>query len=254
MMKRFESAALMTFANSRYGKKKFGTIMRYGTTIGLRSLLTFFVGALLSTGMKSVDYIIQIIVTISMFLITDILYSGLLEFQDEFESLGRYIIENYSEENMRRWKRYFVLLSCAYSVLMCSLFDMTPKSTMIYSVQFFICYVITDEIENGNGPIHKISMRIYDSLYSHLKTKTYETPVLIVDDYAPDSAEKLGKDPILDFVTMESNTLAIAKNLNNEDRSLTRDQKISKFKDGLSEKILSIDDDFIFSEIKVKKD
>ena len=218
MMKHVADTAFRSFMTSSFVKRRLGTMIRFFTTIIVRSVLSFIVSGLIATHVWFLNYIVQMMVGIAMFFATDLIYSALFEFQEDFDQIALYFVKNYSDANVRVWKRYAAMCMCTYAIILCSLFSFDPKSTTLYCIQFLVCYAITDEIENRDGPLLRFGNRVYDMTYSKLRTKTFEHPIMIVEDYEPHG---------------------------NPHDSVSTDSIVN---------IINFDDDFVFSDVKIKKD
>jgi hypothetical protein len=150
-------------------------------------------------------------------MMTDPIYTSLIGFKEDFESVARYLLMNYSYENMRRWRRYVVICIASYIVIYCTVYTIDSWSMIGYAIQFLSCHLIADEIENRNGPIKRFLEHRYDEAYAAMTTKRYEKleDLTVFEDYEPKkSAQPMRRET----------------------------------------KILDEDEDYVFCEIKIKKD
>jgi len=86
---------------------------------------------------------ISIIVTLNMHLI----YNAVERYKSEFNSLTRYLINNYSFENYRYWKRIVVGVASGYACIILWRTEVTSWLLFIYIIQSGICFSIVDQIE-----------------------------------------------------------------------------------------------------------
>ena len=137
---------LKSIIATRYAKGKLTVLLMVIVTAILKLHLTSIVTILLSTNIY-VDFFTQIIVSIIAVFQTNRIYKFVELYRPRFYAITRYIINNYTPERYRKWKRNVTLCICFYIILLFSLFEITSKLVIMYTIQYMICYGIVDVIE-----------------------------------------------------------------------------------------------------------
>lgn len=93
------------------------------------------------------DFIVQIGLSVFMTLHIHLIYNALARYDREFLVVTQYLINNYSAENYRYWKRVVVLSVCAYASLILLVVELTNSLVLLYIGQYVICYILVDQFE-----------------------------------------------------------------------------------------------------------
>ena len=161
---------LKSIIATKYAKGKLSILLMLIATSILRLHLTTIITTTLSYNFY-VDFFTQIIVSIIAVFQTNRIYKFIELFKPYFYSLTRYIINNYTPERYRKWKRNVTLCICFYIILIFSLFEITSNLVKMYTIQYMICYGIVDIIEQRK--IEKIIKAYKDRpkrvIYAELK-------------------------------------------------------------------------------------
>lgn len=137
---------LKSIIATRYAKSKLSILLMLIATSILRLHLSSVITILLSCNFY-VDFVVQIVVSIIAVFQTNRIYNFVELFKPHFYSLTRYIINNYTPERYRKWKRNVTLCICFYIILLFSFFEITSKLVIMYTIQYMICYGVVDIIE-----------------------------------------------------------------------------------------------------------
>lgn len=137
---------LKSIIATRYAKSKLSILLMLIATSILRLHLSSVITILLSCNFY-VDFVVQIVVSIIAVFQTNRIYKFVELFKPHFYSLTRYIINNYTPERYRKWKRNVTLCICFYIILLFSFFEITSKLVIMYTIQYMICYGVVDIIE-----------------------------------------------------------------------------------------------------------
>ena len=137
---------LKSIIATRYAKGKLSILLMLIATSILRLHLSSVITILLSCNFY-VDFVVQIVVSIIAVFQTNRIYKFVELFKPHFYSLTRYIINNYTPERYRKWKRNVTLCICFYIILLFSFFEITSKLVIMYTIQYMICYGVVDIIE-----------------------------------------------------------------------------------------------------------
>ena len=137
---------LKSIIATRYAKGKLTVLLMLIFTAILKLHLSSIITILLSTNIY-VDFFTQIIVSIIAVFQTNRIYRFVEGYKSHFYALTRYIINNYTPERYRRWKRNVTLGICIYIIVIFSLFEITSNLVIMYTIQYMICYGVVDVIE-----------------------------------------------------------------------------------------------------------
>lgn len=94
-----------------------------------------------------IDFIVHTIISIIATLNIDKIYNIVERYEPEFVTLTQYLINNYSFENYRYWKRIIVLSACGYLCIILWKVQVTSWLLFIYIIQYGICFTIVDQFE-----------------------------------------------------------------------------------------------------------
>jgi hypothetical protein len=71
-------------------------------------------------------------------------------FEEDFYKLTRFIVNNYSDENYKKWKNYLIGLLLIISYLYFYFFEINSFIIRIYILQYAMCYIFIEVKENKN--------------------------------------------------------------------------------------------------------
>lgn len=206
-------SSLVSFQNINYGEQLLKSIIATKYAKGKLSILLMLIAtSILRLHLSSiititlsyspyVDFFTQIIVSIIAVFQTNRIYQFVELFKPRFYSLTRYIINNYTPERYRKWKRNVTLCICCYIILIFSLFEITSNLVIMYTIQYIICYGVVDVIEQRK--IEKIIKAYKDRpkrvIYAELKVidefyKPPEIKEMFLDEKSYTHVTKPNKD------------------------------------------------------------
>lgn len=137
-----------------------------------------------------IDFVLHTIISIVATLNIDKIYSIAERFEPEFISLTQYLINNYSFENYRYWKRIIVLCVCAYICVILWRVQVTSFMLFVYIIQYGICFTIVDQFEEK---------RIQNLVREWIERPTVKTDIdtarnMLLDSYMSPRTHVLKKD------------------------------------------------------------
>lgn len=94
-----------------------------------------------------IDFFLQIGVSVFMALNIDYLYGVIDKYHQEFHELTQYLINNYTIENYKWWKKIVVLSVCGYACIGLLFIDVTNTLLYVYIGQYAICFLIIEQFE-----------------------------------------------------------------------------------------------------------
>jgi len=123
-----------------------------------------------------IDFWVQIFISVILVLKSGWIYQIVEKFDKEVYSLTRYIINNFTEDNYRRWKRNITFVICSYLLIYLSFVEINSNILRIYILQYMICYMMIEVIER----------KYYDGVFHIFNTKTavftYKDDCEIIED------------------------------------------------------------------------
>lgn len=94
-----------------------------------------------------VDFVTHTGISVFLAINIDTIYRFVERFDPELRQVTKYLIENYSIENYRLWKRTIVLIGCGYACLGILLIELTKGVLFMYILQYAICFILIEQIE-----------------------------------------------------------------------------------------------------------
>jgi hypothetical protein len=92
----------------------------------------------------ALDYLLQIAVTVTVAVNAGLITGALSRYTDEFTVATRYIIENYSFENYKLWKRIVVLSACGYLCVAMAFVEVNNWVIVSYITQYAVCFILVE--------------------------------------------------------------------------------------------------------------
>lgn len=199
MYRNFGNMILKTLISTDYTKRKLATIFLFGGTVIVRSILNTMLAIFFETKFIYIDFFVQIFLSVSLVLHTDHIYKIVERVEPEAIELATYVIDNYTPENFRRWKKWIVIPTCLYLILFFSIFETTSVILIQYVLQFLICYYIIDNIENRSG----LLVDVYDYTVKKPFKIRRKADMIIIEEYQKPENESCVIE-LDDFVKIKS--------------------------------------------------
>lgn len=143
----YSDQILKSLFRSTWAKKKFGILFLMLITVIIRLHIDAIL-AIIITISPEVDFILQIIISATLVLKSGWIYKIVEKYEHEAYRLSRHLINNYSVDNYRKWKRGVTLTICVYIIIYLSFTEVTSQMLIKQVIQYIICYFIVDFIEN----------------------------------------------------------------------------------------------------------
>jgi hypothetical protein len=112
-------------------------------------LVRIHLGAILSYFfyVKTYSYIIDILINLILLSCTDIIMQYIQKYEIYFEIFVKYLIDNYNENNIFKWKRIFNLLCCFYILILLQVVTVDNKILSICIIQYMVTFFIWEIFE-----------------------------------------------------------------------------------------------------------
>jgi len=142
----YDQYLLGKIVTSTYAKKKISIFLIMITSSLLKFILYSIFCYFISFNIYF-DFIVHIIISVLLSLKSHIIYGFLKRFEHEFYLCTRYLINNYTLENFRKWKRNIVVTICFIFVIYLLFNEVTSTLLIVYVSQYGISFIIVDQIE-----------------------------------------------------------------------------------------------------------
>lgn len=166
----YEDYILKKIVLSSYSKDILAVSIAYILTGILRFHLSIFLICMLSME-NYFDYVIPIIINILLSRFSEFLYAGVNTKKHLYIDFVNYIIDNYSFQNVIRWKRYVLVVLFCYSFVVLSIAEFNNKILMLSLLQTAISFILCDLIENFRTFKYKILSYLNHYYYRPKVTK-----------------------------------------------------------------------------------
>jgi hypothetical protein len=134
-----------------------------------------------------IDFVLHTIISIVCTLNIGITYNAIERYKPEFTRLTTFLINNYSFENYRYWKRILVLGGCGYLCVILWRVEITSMYLFLYILQYGICFIIVDLFEERRIQDWVINWRSRP----HVTQDTNDISNLLVESYMSPKANIL---------------------------------------------------------------
>ncbi len=94
-----------------------------------------------------VDFFLQIAISVTCSLKINHIYNFVERYETEFYALTQYLINNYSIDNYRYWKRVVVIGVCMYACVLLAVVQLTNWVLFLYIIQYAVCFLIIEQFE-----------------------------------------------------------------------------------------------------------
>jgi len=95
-----------------------------------------------------VDFILHTAISIVCTFYRHLFYRVVAVFEPASLRLVNYLLDNYTLQNYRWWKRGVLLGMCVYGILGCLLIEITSELVIVYIIEYMITFIVVDVIEN----------------------------------------------------------------------------------------------------------
>ena len=187
-------------------KKKFNYLFIMFCCVVIRTLIAGILCYLFQIN-PILDFILHCVIYIVIILNSDFLFDVLMTRKQAFYRITKYVINNLTLENYKRWKRNAFLTLSTIAILFLSFVEINSLTLIYYIVQNVVIYCIVDIIENN-----KIR-----EFMKHLRTKQPKqiqySKLSIIDDYYDISNHPKDTDKDEDKVEDEIDEIGKIKNI-----------------------------------------
>jgi hypothetical protein len=142
---------LWSIARTSFSKKTFCNLSISLISLVLRthidSLITYF----LSTEYIYINFILHIIISSFLILNSKYIYDFVHRYEPEIYLYVKYFINNYTEQNFKRWKRKFNIYICIYAYILTFILEFSNSSIRQIIIEYMTCYFVIELFEKYNN-------------------------------------------------------------------------------------------------------
>lgn len=167
---------------TRYAKKQFSLILAMLFTFFIRWHIKMLFVFLFQIH-PIIDFFLQTFLSVLLVLKSGWIHNIVIRFQLEIYALSRYLINNYTPQNYRIWKRNTTVGVCLYIIIQLLFIEITSMLLIEYVLQFLLCYFIVDGIEQGT--FYRVYTWLNDKIkyYYSLYWRKSSIPDIIQENY-----------------------------------------------------------------------
>ena len=186
--------------HAKYTKMQLNRLVLMLVTIIIRNMINGLVCILVLTGYRVFDFFVQAIISILFILKTNWFYYNVQKYENEFLTITEYFVDNYNFENFRRWKKNLVATLCTIFIVYLFVFPMSSAILIEWILQFLVCYLVIDNIENKNGILYDFVDMVMILLGKRIKSGqvTISERINIIDTYAQEIANAKSESTIVE--------------------------------------------------------
>ena len=144
LMKKTKKKFINKFIVSRFFKNKINllliNIISFIVRLHINSILCY----LLCPDISLKDFCLQVLVSILTTVSGDFVLYFLNKCDEDFYKITRYFLNNFSEDNLEKWKKIFVIGINIYFIGILLFVSITSYLLIYYSVQYLVCFFIID--------------------------------------------------------------------------------------------------------------
>lgn len=166
----------------KYTKKKVNKLFVFVLAIIIRNIINTIVSLFIYSRYRVINFFLQIIISVAFILNTQSIYYHVKKYEPDVLYYTSYVIDNYTFNNYRLWKKYIVSVVSTGMIIYLLLTPIDSYMLIELILQFLICYLIIDNIENKNGIIYDIKNFAIKAVVSETKQVVHSVPV-VDEDY-----------------------------------------------------------------------
>jgi len=158
-MSSYIETVLWTILKTSFTKKSFCYLLMSLTTFLVRSHIDAIIAFLFTTQFYILNFLIHIVVSTTLILKSKYIYDVVQRYEPEFYNLVRYLINNYTEKNFKRWKLKVNLSICIYLYILTFILNFSNETIRQIILEYVTCYFIIEFYEKYSaGKIHILNM------------------------------------------------------------------------------------------------
>ena len=144
LMKKTKKKFINKFIVSRFFKNKINLLLINVISFVIRLHINSILCYILCPDISLKDFCLQVLVSILTTVSGDFVLYFLNKCDEDFYKITRYFLNNFSEDNLEKWKKIFVIGINIYFIGILLFVSITSYLLIYYSVQYLVCFFIID--------------------------------------------------------------------------------------------------------------
>lgn len=144
LMKKTKKKFINKFIVSRFFKNKINLLLINVISFVIRLHINSVLCYILCPDISLKDFCLQVLVSILTTVSGDFVLYFLNKCDEDFYKITRYFLNNFSEDNLEKWKKIFVIGINIYFIGILLFVSITSYLLIYYSVQYLVCFFIID--------------------------------------------------------------------------------------------------------------
>lgn len=162
----YEELILSSVLNSTFATNGLTFLLIYATTIFLRFHISVVCGWLFQ-GTYFKDIILPVIINVFLSVMSTNIFNYVSTHKTSFEKVTKFFKDNYSFDNIKKWKRICLGVCCIYILFVLHVVHIDNQVLLLATYQSIIGFLICEILENNLLPIayHKIYKTVHNTIY-----------------------------------------------------------------------------------------
>ena len=141
---------LWAIAKTTFSKRTFCNLLIGIISLILRTHIDGIISFVLTTNYVYVDFVMHIIISSILIIKSKYFYDIVNRYEPEFYALVRFLINNYTVQNFKRWKRNLNLILCIYVYILTYFLHITNEILRQVIIEYIICYFLLEFYDKYN--------------------------------------------------------------------------------------------------------
>ncbi len=172
---------LWSILKSSFSKKAFCYLLISLTSLLFRTHVDALISFIIITPYQIINFLTHIVVSLFLIINSKYFYDIVHRYEPEFYSLVKYLIDNYTEKNFKRWKRKINMFICIYVYILTYIMDFSNGIIRHIIIEYVVCYFLIELYEKYTDGKFKPQSKEYEcktndiEIINNLKeTETYD--------------------------------------------------------------------------------
>ena len=131
---------IWSLLRTSFSKTTFCYILISINAVLLRIHIDTIISYLLKTQYEYINIIIRLFVSSTLIIYSKIIFDIVNRYQPEFYTFIRFLINNYTEDNFRKWKLQLNIGICCYIYTLTYIIELSSTSIRQMIIEYIICY------------------------------------------------------------------------------------------------------------------
>lgn len=151
-----QNQLIYKLVKTRMAKRSINTFIIFILSFIFRLIIYAILSLFIVFNNIYIDFFVQCSISIVLYMCNNHIQWITEHFNEDLYQITRYMINNYSEDNFRKWKNYVVGTLLGISFLYFSLVDINSHIIQIYILQYALCFFFFDIKDNELNPVRKM--------------------------------------------------------------------------------------------------